>query len=164
MKILGMARLICLIVGILSATWLGASKGLYTIPGVSFASSTISNATSTLATPVTRPVKRRPVIRPHFEAVSNYPRTVIMGSTERFSVRSVGLNNAPLIYLLRYPNGKTIQAYVQADARGYSSYTFRMNPGDFKMRSHRVKGVTIEVETQDLLHHVILPFAINRPG
>src|SRR5438270_2549576 len=61
---------------------------------------------------------------PRILSVTNYPRTAVVGRTERFSVRLAGMAHARLTYVLRYPDGSEDRARVRADAHGYSSHTF----------------------------------------
>jgi hypothetical protein len=63
---------------------------------------------------------------PKIRLVDNYPRTAVVGRTERFSVRLAGASHAWLTYVLDYPDGREDRARVRADADGYSSHTFRV--------------------------------------
>ena len=63
---------------------------------------------------------------PKILSVDNYPRTAVVGHTERFSVRLAGASHAWLTYVLDYPDGREDHARVRADAHGYSSHTFRV--------------------------------------
>ncbi len=66
---------------------------------------------------------------PGVVSMSNDPYTAIAGRTETLSVQLAGAGtaNAPLIYILVYPNKKVVRAHVRTDARGYASHTFRLN-------------------------------------
>jgi hypothetical protein len=59
-------------------------------------------------------------------SVNNYPRTAVVGRTERFSVRLAGVSGTWLTYVLTYPDGRVDSARVRADTGGYSSHTFRV--------------------------------------
>jgi len=65
-------------------------------------------------------------VHPTPKTVDNYPRTAVVGRTERFSVRLAGASHAWLTYVLDYPDGREDRARVRADAHGYSSHTFRV--------------------------------------
>lgn len=61
-----------------------------------------------------------------FVAVSNTPKTALFGRLERFSAQLKGMPYARLTYVVVYPNGVKVRAHVRADAKGYSSYAFRI--------------------------------------
>ena len=63
---------------------------------------------------------------PKILSVNNYPRTAVVGRTEKFSVRLAGVSRTWLTYVLRYPDGREDRARVRADAHGNSSHTFRV--------------------------------------
>jgi hypothetical protein len=67
-------------------------------------------------------------------SVHNYPRTAVVGHTEKFYVRLSGVSRTWLTYVLKYPDGRVDSARVRADAGGYSSHTFviRYAPGQFR--------------------------------
>jgi hypothetical protein len=69
-------------------------------------------------------------------SVNNYPRTAVVGRTERFSVRLAGVSHTWLTYVLRYPDGREDRARVRADASGNSSHTF-----DIRYRPHQFREV-----------------------
>lgn len=59
-------------------------------------------------------------------AMNNYPRTAVVGHTERFWVRLPSRPNAVLTYILQYPDGHQDRAKVRADDHGYSTHTFQL--------------------------------------
>jgi hypothetical protein len=69
-------------------------------------------------------------------SVNNYPRTAVVGRTEKFSVRLSGVSHTWLTYVLIYPDRRKDQARVRADASGYSSHTF-----DIRYRPHQFREV-----------------------
>jgi len=98
---------------------------------------------------------------PSVVSLTNYPRTAVVGSTEKFSVRLAGSAHAPLTYILVYPNKRRAIAHVRADAIGYSSHTFRLN--GYKLHHWRETAL-IGVEDSSGNVKAFLRFAIQRRG
>jgi len=98
---------------------------------------------------------------PSIVSLTNYPRTAVVGSTEKFSVRLAGSAHAPLTYILVYPNKRRAIAHVRADATGYSSHTFRLN--GYKLHHWRETAL-IGVEDSSGNVKAFLRFAIQRRG
>jgi len=61
---------------------------------------------------------------PPILTVQNFPRTVIAGHYETFSVRLRGLPNVLLTYKIGYPDGSTDAVKVLTDSTGYSKHAF----------------------------------------
>jgi len=98
---------------------------------------------------------------PSIVSLTNYPRTAVVGSTEKFSVGLAGSAHAPLTYILVYPNKRRAIAHVRADAIGYSSHTFRLN--GYKLHHWRETAL-IGVEDSSGNVKAFLRFAIQRRG
>lgn len=97
---------------------------------------------------------------PRILSVHNFPRTAVVGRTERFSVRLAGMSHAWLTYVLRYPDGSEDRARVRADAHGYSSHTFRV----VRYRPRHFREVaTIGVLDRSGRLHAFKRFAIQQP-
>jgi hypothetical protein len=64
------------------------------------------------------------VAGPAMRLVHNYPRTVVVGKTETFSVRLPELADKRVTYVVAYPDGSVDQVEVQTDASGFSQHTF----------------------------------------
>lgn len=103
----------------------------------------------------------RPAPTPKILAVNNYPRTAVLGRTERFSVRLAGLPHARLTYVLRYPDGHEARATVRADGRGYSSHAFRVS--GYRLHHFR-EAATIGVLDSSGRLHAFKRFAIQEPA
>jgi hypothetical protein len=102
----------------------------------------------------------RPAALPRILSVNNYPRTAVVGRTERFSVRLSGMSHALLTYVLRYPDGREDRARVRADAHGYSSHTFAVTR--YRLRHFR-EVATIGVLDSSGRLHAFKRFAIQQP-
>lgn len=93
-------------------------------------------------------------------AMSNFPRTAVVGQTERFSVRLPSHPHALLTYILQYPDGHQERATLRSDAHGYSSHTFRI----VGYRPHQFREVaTIGVQDATGAIQAYLDFAIQKP-
>jgi hypothetical protein len=66
--------------------------------------------------------------------VQNFPRTVLAGHTETFSVRLKGLPNVLIKYTISYPDGHHEGVDVLTDGTGYSKHSFKikikLKPGE----------------------------------
>jgi hypothetical protein len=78
--------------------------------------------------------------------IHNFPRTVVVGQAERFSVLLPGQPHTWLTYILHYPDGHEDHIPVRTDGRGYSSYTFHVSP--YQARHFRETG-SVGVEDAD---------------
>ena len=92
-------------------------------------------------------------------SVNNYPRTAVVGRTERFSVRLAGVSHTWLTYVLRYPDGREDRARVRANAQGYSSHTFHVT--GYRLRQFRE---TAKIGVRDSSGHLraVKLFAIQQ--
>ena len=116
-KALHRLRQLCIALAVLCAAALPFELGVLRIP------------TLTASAPATP----HPTLR--ILSVHNYPRTAVVGHTEKFYVRLSGVSHTWLTYVLRYPDGREDHARVHADASGYSSHTFdviRYKPRHFR--------------------------------
>jgi hypothetical protein len=78
--------------------------------------------------------------------IHNFPRTVVVGQAERFSVLLPGQPHTWLTYILHYPDGHEDHIPVRTDGRGYSSHTFHVSP--YQARHFRETG-SVGVEDAD---------------
>ena len=66
--------------------------------------------------------------------VQNFPRTVLAGHSETFSVRLKGLPNVLIKYTISYPDGHQEGVDVLTDGTGYSKHSFqikiKLKPGE----------------------------------
>ena len=96
--------------------------------------------------PTPRPTATAPAPTPAVPAtvvIHNYPRTAVVGHTERFSVLLPGQPNKRLIYILQYPDGREESVFVRTDGSGRSSHIFRL----LKYRAQRFRETaTVGVE------------------
>jgi hypothetical protein len=87
------------------------------------------------------PVHPTPVAKPTIGysgppvlTVQNFPRTVLAGHTETFSVRLKGLPNVLIKYTISYPDGHQEGVDVLTDGTGYSKHSFKikikLKPGE----------------------------------
>ena len=91
--------------------------------------------------------------------MNNFPRTAVVGQTERFWVRLPSRPNAVLTYILQYPDGRQDRARVRADERGYSTHTFSLT--GYQPRHFR-EVATIGVEDTTGTIQAFLDFAIQQ--
>lgn len=108
---------------------------------------------------VVAPTPLRPVA-PAILSVSNSPRTALVGRTERFSVRIVGLPHARLTYVLRYANGREQRAFVHTDAQGFSSHVFPVL-GAWQQEYRSVATISVRDASGRL--HAFTRFAVQLP-
>ncbi|HVC79882.1 MAG TPA: hypothetical protein VNL35_05185 [Chloroflexota bacterium] len=96
---------------------------------------------------------------PPILTVQNFPRTVIAGHYETFSVRLRGLAHVLLTYRIGYPDGSTDAVKVLTDSTGYSKHSFLItyNLG----ASHRAP-ITIGVSYSQKLQ-AYTRFAVQAP-
>jgi hypothetical protein len=98
-----------------------------------------SNRTASAAPVI--PVHPTPVAKPTVGysgppvlTVQNFPRTVLAGHTETFSVRLKGLPNVLIKYTISYPDGHQEGVDVLTDGTGYSKHSFKikikLKPGE----------------------------------
>jgi hypothetical protein len=90
--------------------------------------------------------------------VENYPRTVLIGQYETFSVCLKGLKNQILTYTLSYPDGTTQETKVLSDKTGYSKERFLIK---YKPQGHR-DSVGIGVSYQNKVQ-ITTRFAVQNP-
>jgi hypothetical protein len=88
--------------------------------------------------------------------VKNYPRTVMIGQYETFSVCLPNLPNRLLTYTIAYPDGTTQEAKVLSDRTGYSKERFLIN---FQPQGSR-DSVSTGVSYQDTVQ-IATRFAIQ---
>lgn len=98
---------------------------------------------------------------PGIVAMNNYPRTAVVGQTERFSVRLPSRPHTLLTYILQYPDGRQARAMVRSDASGYSAHTFRIS-GYMPRQFRAVAAIGVEDTTGAI--QAFLDFAIQRPS
>jgi hypothetical protein len=91
--------------------------------------------------------------------VENYPRTVLIGQYETFSVCLHGLKNQVLTYTLSYPDGTTQEVKVLSDKTGYSKERFLIK---YKPQGLR-DSVGIGVSYQDKVQ-IATRFAVQNPN
>ncbi len=119
------AGLILLLVALVALECAGGA-GLY------FNNRTATAAPVVQPTPVAKPTvgyQGPPVL-----TVQNFPRTVLAGHTETFSVRLKGLPNVLIKYTISYPDGHQEGVDVLTDGTGYSKHSFKikikLKPGE----------------------------------
>lgn len=143
-----------------------ADQALRRLRALSFAVVVACAATLPFAQGVVQPAAL-PVIgkyfvppQPTIVSVDNYPRTAVVGRTERFAVRIAGTSGATLTYVLRYPDKRLVRAHVRADAHGYSSYDFTIS--GYQMHAFRETAL---VGVLDAAGHVraYKLFAMQKP-
>jgi hypothetical protein len=78
------------------------------------------------ATPLPHPSAKPTAVYqgPPVLTVQNFPRTVLAGHKETFSVRLKGLPNVLLKYTISYPDGHQEGVDVLTDGTGYSKHSF----------------------------------------
>ena len=97
---------------------------------------------------------------PPILTVQNFPRTVVAGHYETFSVRLAGLPNVLLTYSLSYPDGHTESVKVLTDGTGYSKHAFLIK---FKLAPGQRAPIGIGVSYSNKLQ-AFTRFAVQAPS
>ena len=98
--------------------------------------------------PTVNIVVSTPYVGPPVLTVQNYPRTVINGHSETFSVRLKGLPHVLVTYSIAYPDGRTESVQVLTDGTGYSKHRFLIT---YKLGHGKRKPIGIGVSYSDKL-------------
>ncbi len=97
---------------------------------------------------------------PPILTVQNFPRTVVAGHYETFSVRLRGLPNVLLTYKIGYPDGTTDAVKVLTDSTGYSKHAFLIK---FKLAPGQRAPIGIGVSYSHQLQ-AYTRFAVQAPS
>lgn len=117
----------------------------------------VNNRHASAATP---PAVRAatPTAAPTLATIRNYPRTVVVGKTETFSVRLPELANQQVTYVVAYPDGAVDRVTVHSDVTGFSQHTFLIQ---FKPAGRREAiGIGVYVNGQK---RAFTQFAVQLP-
>lgn len=106
------------------------------------------------------PNRATPYKGPPILTVQNFPRTVIAGHYETFSVRLKGLPNVLLTYSISYPNGRIESVKVLTDTTGYSKHAFLIH---FKLAPGQRAPIGIGVSYSNKLQ-AFTRFAVQAPS
>ncbi|MGH2343735.1 MAG: hypothetical protein ACRDG4_00805 [Chloroflexota bacterium] len=129
---------------------------------------------SASAAPATPRSRVTPVVLPTADykgppvlTVQNFPRTVLAGHKETFSVRLKGLPNVLLKYTISYPDGHQEGVDVLTDGTGYSKHAFlikiKLPPGQRETIGIGVSyGNKLQASTRFAVQGPEAPTAIRR--